>query len=58
MADFTEYAGPSADWIALEPSLPKLPDVSVEELKQMINKGREDIAAQGMSKGQCANFSI
>lgn len=53
MADFTEYATPSAEWIALEPSLPKLPDVSVEELKQIVNKGREDIAAQGMSKGQC-----
>jgi hypothetical protein len=53
MADFTEYATPSAEWIALEPSLPKIPDVSVEELKQIVNKGREDIAAQGMSKGQC-----
>jgi len=52
MADFTEYAGPSADWVALEPSLPSVPDVSAEELKQIVNKTREDLAAQGM-KGQC-----
>jgi hypothetical protein len=51
MADFTEYAGPSADWVALEPSLPKLPNLPVEELKQLLNKSREDIAAQGMSNG-------
>ncbi|KAJ5127908.1 hypothetical protein N7448_008687 [Penicillium atrosanguineum] len=51
MADYNEYAGPSADWIALEPSLPKLPDVSLEELKQLLNKSREDIAAQAMSSG-------
>ena len=52
MADYTEYAAPSADWVALEPSLPKLPDVSLEELKQLLNKSREDIAAQAMSNGR------
>lgn len=54
MADFTEYAGPSADWVALEPSLPKLPNLPVEEFKQLLNKSREDIAAQAMSNGQYA----
>lgn len=52
MADFSEYTGPSADWIALEPTLPKLPEVGVEELKQMLNKNRDDLAAQGMASGQ------
>lgn len=51
MADFSEYTGPSADWIALEPTLPKIPEVGVEELKQMLNKNREELAAQGMASG-------
>lgn len=51
MADFSEYTGPSADWIALEPTLPKMPEVGVEELKQMLNKNREELAAQGMASG-------
>lgn len=53
MADFSEFAGPSADWIALEPTLPKIPEVSAEELKQMANKSREELATQGLSQGQC-----
>jgi hypothetical protein len=32
MADFTEYGTPSAEWVALEPTLPELPkDLSVEQ---------------------------
>lgn len=49
MADFSQYTGPSADWVALEPTLPALPNVSIEELKQIVNKSREDLAAQGIA---------
>lgn len=52
MADFSEYTGPSADWIALEPTLPKLPDVGPEELRQIVNTMREELSAQGMASGQ------
>lgn len=51
MADFSEYNGPSADWIALEPTLPQMPELGVEELKQMLNKNREELSAQGMASG-------
>lgn len=57
MADFSEYTGPSADWIALEPTLPKLPDVGPEELKQIVNTTREELAAQGMASGQSFRYS-
>jgi acetyl esterase/lipase len=47
--DFSEYTGPSAEWLALEPTLPALPkDLSVEQLKALLNKGREESAAQDM----------
>lgn len=52
MADFSEYTGPSADWIALEPTLPELPDVGPEELRQIVNTTREQLSAQGMASGQ------
>ncbi|KAJ5953305.1 hypothetical protein N7454_000201 [Penicillium verhagenii] len=48
MADFTEYGVPSAEWLALEPSLPQMPDLPLVELIAFINKGREEIAAQAM----------
>ncbi|KAJ5159572.1 uncharacterized protein N7482_006576 [Penicillium canariense] len=48
MADFSEYTGPSEDWLALEPTLPPMPSLPLLELRQMINKGREELAAQGM----------
>ncbi|CAI7657585.1 unnamed protein product [Penicillium discolor] len=52
MADFTEYGTPSAEWIALEATLPEPPkDLSVEQLKELLNKGREASAAQDMSDG-------
>ncbi|OQE22711.1 hypothetical protein PENFLA_c012G05186 [Penicillium flavigenum] len=52
MADFTEYGRPSAEWVALEPTLPELPkDLSVEQLKALLNKGREASAAQDMADG-------
>lgn len=49
MADFSEYTGPSAEWLALEPTLPQLPeDLSVEELKALLNKTREESATRDM----------
>ncbi|KKK21187.1 hypothetical protein ARAM_004673 [Aspergillus rambellii] len=49
MADFSEYTGPSEEWIAVERSLPPLPqDLTIEQLKDAQNKGREDFAAQEM----------
>lgn len=48
MADFSEYTGPSADWIALEPSLPKVPELALDRLIHVLNKDREDRAAEAM----------
>jgi acetyl esterase/lipase len=49
MADFSEYAGPSAEWLAVEAALPAPPkDLSIEQLKALLNKGREESAAQDM----------
>lgn len=48
MADFSEYTGPSADWIALEASLPKVPDLPLDQLIHVLNKDREDRAAKSM----------
>ncbi|CAI7667363.1 unnamed protein product [Penicillium pancosmium] len=49
MADFSQYTAPSADWVALEPTLPAMPNVGIEELKKIVNKGREDMSAQGIA---------
>lgn len=58
MADFSEFAVPSADWMALEPTLSNPPDIPVLELKQMINKTREASAAQAMiDEGRCTSQS-
>ena len=48
MADFTKYGVPSAEWLALEPTLPKMPDLPPTQLRDFLNKNREDIAAQAM----------
>lgn len=45
MADFSEYTGPSAEWLALVPKLGELPkDLSVEQLKELINRDRVEAA--------------
>jgi hypothetical protein len=49
MADFSQYTGPSADWIALEPTLPPMPNLPILELRALVNKGREELAAHGMA---------
>lgn len=47
--DFTEYGIPSADWVALEPSLPPVPaGLSVQQLKDVTNEGREKVSAEEM----------
>ncbi|KAJ5647767.1 hypothetical protein N7490_004139 [Penicillium lividum] len=48
MADFTEYGVPSAEWLALEPSLPQIPELAPRQLRDLVNKGREELAAQSM----------
>ncbi|OJJ81308.1 alpha/beta hydrolase [Aspergillus glaucus CBS 516.65] len=49
MADFSEYTGPSPEWLALEPTLPQPPkNLSVEELKALLNKSREETSTQDM----------
>ncbi|KAJ5366341.1 hypothetical protein N7541_000282 [Penicillium brevicompactum] len=49
MADFSEYAGPSVEWLAVEAVLPAPPTgLSIEQMKDLQNKGREDSAAQDM----------
>ena len=58
MADFSEFAAPSADWIALKPTLSNSLDMSVLELKHMINKNREASAAQAIiEEGRCISQS-
>ncbi|GLI74197.1 hypothetical protein PoHVEF18_002431 [Penicillium ochrochloron] len=49
MADFSQYTGPSADWIALEPTLPPMPELPILKLRALVNKEREDLAAHGMA---------
>ncbi|KAL2818608.1 Alpha/Beta hydrolase protein [Aspergillus granulosus] len=47
--DFSEYTGPSEEWVALEKTLPAAaPDLTTEQLKDATNKGREEIAAREM----------
>ncbi|PGH10928.1 hypothetical protein AJ79_05173 [Helicocarpus griseus UAMH5409] len=49
MADFSQYTGPSKEWIALEATLPAAPDnLSLEELRNTANKGRDEAAAKAM----------
>ncbi|CAI7569268.1 unnamed protein product [Penicillium bialowiezense] len=49
MADFSEYGYPSAEWLAVEATLPAPPTgLSIEQMKDSQNKLREDSAAQDM----------
>jgi hypothetical protein len=51
MADFSEYTGPSDEWIALERTLPAPGHrLSAEQLKAVTNKDREDLAAREMAE--------
>ncbi|PLN78364.1 Alpha/Beta hydrolase protein [Aspergillus taichungensis] len=48
--DFSEYSGPSAEWVALEATLPPPPKQSLEELKTFSNNHREAASAEAMIK--------
>ncbi|KAJ5488623.1 hypothetical protein N7539_003513 [Penicillium diatomitis] len=48
--DFSEYTGPSAEWLAIEPTLPAMPQMPPLELRDMVNKGREELAAEGIKE--------
>ncbi|KAL5335082.1 Alpha/Beta hydrolase protein [Aspergillus crustosus] len=50
MADFSEYTGPSAEWLALERNLPAAPDLTTEQLKAITNKTREEASAKELSE--------
>ena len=50
MADFSEYGGPSEEWTALAQTLPKIPDMSQDELRRVTNDGREGAAREEMKK--------
>lgn len=51
MADFSAYDGPSAEWLALEPTLPPPPaGLSLEERRQLTNTGREEQSALAMKQ--------
>ncbi|OQE44155.1 hypothetical protein PENCOP_c002G07253 [Penicillium coprophilum] len=59
MADFTEYGIPSTEWVTLEPTLPEPPkDLSVEQLKALLNKSREASAAKDMLDGLSAAVQL
>jgi hypothetical protein len=48
MTDFSEFKGPSAEWLALDAAILSRSDLSVEELKRVTNDSREESAAQAM----------
>ncbi len=49
MADFSQYTGPSAEWLALEATLPApTPGLSISERKAETNTLRETVSAQAM----------
>ncbi|KAK2768894.1 hypothetical protein FQN53_006241 [Emmonsiellopsis sp. PD_33] len=51
MADYTEYAGPSKEWLDLEATLPQDNDnLTVEQMRDAANKGRDAAAAEDMIK--------
>ncbi|KAK0752622.1 Alpha/Beta hydrolase protein [Schizothecium vesticola] len=51
MTDFSAYDGPSAEWLALEPTLPPMPiGLSLEERRRITNAGREEQAALAMKQ--------
>ncbi|KAL4932476.1 alpha/beta hydrolase [Aspergillus undulatus] len=63
--DFSEYTGPSKEWLELERQLPAPPpNLTTAQLKEATNNGREEIAAkelieQGLaSKVTLADFTI
>lgn len=50
MCDFSQYGGPSAEWLALEAELstPSVDGLSINDLKKLTNGGREATSAKEM----------
>lgn len=49
MADYSEFSTPTEEWIAYEKTLPPPPtDLDVHAMKDMINRAREESAANAM----------
>lgn len=46
--EFSQYTGPSQDWLAIESTLPAIPPLPPTELRDLVNKGREELAAEGI----------
>jgi acetyl esterase/lipase len=49
MCDFSKYGTPSEEWVRLASTLPPVPDLSAEELKNATNQ-RRDLGAEKMMK--------
>jgi acetyl esterase/lipase len=62
MCDFSEYGGPSDEWLAVEKTLPPPLSVNLIERKRITNEGREEIAAEAMksihSQVHIRDFSV
>ncbi|KAF5017611.1 hypothetical protein F66182_10437 [Fusarium sp. NRRL 66182] len=51
MCDFSEYGGKSAEWLAVEASLPPPPSFAdIYERQSVVNRGREEISARDMGQ--------
>ncbi|ETS75430.1 hypothetical protein PFICI_12374 [Pestalotiopsis fici W106-1] len=49
MADYTQYGGPSKEWLAIADSLPQVsPDAPRSQRRRLLNEMREKAAAEGM----------
>jgi acetyl esterase/lipase len=48
MSDFSQYGGPSDEWLAVAADLPVPPKLGLAELKKTTNEGREAVSAQDM----------
>jgi acetyl esterase/lipase len=62
MCDFSEYGGPSDEWLAVEATLPAPLTLDLAERKRTTNAGREEIAAKQLkeikSQIRMKDFSI
>ncbi|KAL0940144.1 alpha beta hydrolase fold-3 domain containing protein [Colletotrichum truncatum] len=49
MCDFSQYGGPSDEWLAVEANLPPVPTgLAMLDRKNIMNKGREEMSAEAM----------
>jgi acetyl esterase/lipase len=50
MCDFSQYGGPSEEWLVVEASAPPLPAMELSERKRVTNEGRELAASVDMKE--------